>query len=196
MLQVFYLEVAYVSHKCYKCMFQMFQLFQSYVVASVFMLQVFHSYFKRILLDGTVRVYGAHLQGGASARSKRRRFPRVRHEAGAGGLCVHARRKRRGRGRSVRACRRVKRSGLWWSPHTSGQLGTHDGGGAGVRTLVPPYQYMPSRAVDGQVRGGRPNRAPKFMGPHLAFHSPVLSASDNQKSGSKQQHAFARLPSS
>jgi hypothetical protein len=53
-----------------------------------------------------------------------------------------------------------------------------------------------TRAVDGQVRGGRPNRAPKFMGPHLASHSPVLSASDNQKSDGKQQHAFARLPSS
>jgi hypothetical protein len=51
------------------------------------------------------------------------------------------------------------------------------------------------RAVDDQVRGGRPNMPPKVMGPHLASHSPVLSASDNQKSGGKQQHAFARLSS-
>jgi hypothetical protein len=36
MLQVFYLDVAYVAaaiHGCYKCMFQMFQLFQMYVAS-------------------------------------------------------------------------------------------------------------------------------------------------------------------
>jgi hypothetical protein len=36
MLQVFYLDVAYVTltiHICYKCMFQMFQLFQTYVAS-------------------------------------------------------------------------------------------------------------------------------------------------------------------
>jgi hypothetical protein len=43
MLQVFFnLDVAYVSHICCKSMFQMFQLFHSYVVVSVFMLQVFY----------------------------------------------------------------------------------------------------------------------------------------------------------
>ena len=35
-----YLDVAYVSHICCKSMFEMFQLFQSYVVISVFILQV------------------------------------------------------------------------------------------------------------------------------------------------------------
>jgi hypothetical protein len=35
-----YLDVAYVSHICCKSIFDMFQLFQSYVVISVFMLQV------------------------------------------------------------------------------------------------------------------------------------------------------------
>jgi hypothetical protein len=35
MLQVFYLDAAYISHICCKHMFQMFHLFQSYVVVSV-----------------------------------------------------------------------------------------------------------------------------------------------------------------
>jgi hypothetical protein len=40
MLQLFHLDVAYVSHTCYKCMSQMFHLFQIYVAFECFMLQV------------------------------------------------------------------------------------------------------------------------------------------------------------
>jgi hypothetical protein len=47
----------------------MFQIFQSYIIASVFMLQVFHSCFKRI--DGTAGVLCASAGGGASAWSRR-----------------------------------------------------------------------------------------------------------------------------
>jgi hypothetical protein len=41
MLQVFYLDVAYVLYIRCKHMFQMFHLFQTYTATSVFMLQVF-----------------------------------------------------------------------------------------------------------------------------------------------------------
>jgi hypothetical protein len=40
MLELFYLDVAYVSHTCCKFMFQMFYLFQMYVAFECFMLQV------------------------------------------------------------------------------------------------------------------------------------------------------------
>jgi hypothetical protein len=39
MLQVFYLDVAYVAlaiHVCCKCMFQMFHLFQTYVASALY----------------------------------------------------------------------------------------------------------------------------------------------------------------
>jgi hypothetical protein len=39
-LQVFYLNIVYVSHICCNNMFQIFQLFESYVAVSVFILQV------------------------------------------------------------------------------------------------------------------------------------------------------------
>jgi hypothetical protein len=42
MLQVFYLNVAYVLHTCCNIMFQMFNLCQTYVASKCFMLQVFH----------------------------------------------------------------------------------------------------------------------------------------------------------
>jgi hypothetical protein len=40
MLQLFYLNVAYVSHTCCKRISQMFHLFQMYVTFECFMLQV------------------------------------------------------------------------------------------------------------------------------------------------------------
>jgi hypothetical protein len=41
-LQVFYLDVAYVSYTCCKYMFQIFHLLQTYVAFKYFMLQVFY----------------------------------------------------------------------------------------------------------------------------------------------------------
>jgi hypothetical protein len=40
MLQLFYLDVAYVSHTCFMRMYQMFHLFQMYVAFECFILQV------------------------------------------------------------------------------------------------------------------------------------------------------------
>jgi hypothetical protein len=42
MLQVFYLDIAYVLHTCCNIMFQMFNLCQTYVASWCFILQVFH----------------------------------------------------------------------------------------------------------------------------------------------------------
>ena len=50
---VFYLDVAYVTHKCCQNMFKIFQLFQSYVAISVYMLQVASIFFERTLRDFT-----------------------------------------------------------------------------------------------------------------------------------------------
>jgi hypothetical protein len=41
-LQVFYLDVAYVSQICCKCTFQMFHPFHIYVAFKCFMLHAFH----------------------------------------------------------------------------------------------------------------------------------------------------------
>jgi hypothetical protein len=79
----------------------MFHMFQSYVAASVFMLQVLHSCFKRILLDR---------MAGSVAHIHRRGWERTglarEADVGAAGLHVHAREKRR-RARVVPACMRA-----------------------------------------------------------------------------------------
>jgi hypothetical protein len=81
MLQVYYMDVAYVSHRYCTRLFQIFYLFQTYIAASVF---VVASVFMFQALNGTTRVTRrTSVGGGASAIwSRRRRSPRARYEAG------------------------------------------------------------------------------------------------------------------
>jgi hypothetical protein len=69
MLQVFYLDVPYISQICCKCIFQMFHLFQIYVAFKCFMLQMFrvsevcsesHGGTARTLGEGARRARGSH----------------------------------------------------------------------------------------------------------------------------------------
>ena len=93
MLQVFYLDVAYVSHICCNIMFQMFHLCPMYVTSKCFMLQVFH---RGTVSDGrTAQAPGwgvAELGTGGQGRnelalapgSRRHRERRGGHGEGAG----------------------------------------------------------------------------------------------------------------
>jgi hypothetical protein len=69
MLQLFYLDVAYVSHTCCKHMSQMFQLFQMYVAFECFMLQV--------QTAGVGVREGEQGQAAATDAWRRRRAPQV-----------------------------------------------------------------------------------------------------------------------
>jgi hypothetical protein len=67
MLQLFYLDVAYVSHTCCKRMSQMFHLFQMYVAFEYFMLQVQTTALvsmRHRVCDAIVKEAGASLPGG------------------------------------------------------------------------------------------------------------------------------------
>ena len=70
MLQVYYLDVAYVAvdiHLCCKCIFQMFHLFQTYVAASALYCECFHQQAQQ--QAGGTGVGGPHLHAQARARN-------------------------------------------------------------------------------------------------------------------------------
>jgi hypothetical protein len=94
MLQVFNLDVAYVSHICCNSIFQMFHLCLIYVVSECFMLQVFHEGMASDVRMAQCRRTGTQRAGGrllspAHAEGERGGGPRegAGHSDGAGCAC-------------------------------------------------------------------------------------------------------------